>query len=75
MAGSQQYQTIPTQLDAQQFEEFVLPHLSVGHRGPKLKLSLHTIFGLVQKVPFLGNTGASNPTRILRVYGNQSLNI
>ena len=44
MAVSQQYQTIPTQLDAQQFETFVLPHLSIGHRGPKLKLSLHTIF-------------------------------
>jgi len=39
MAGSQQYQTIPTQLEIREFEEFVLPHLSVGHRGPKLKLT------------------------------------
>lgn len=36
MAVSQLYHTLPTQLDAHQLEEFVLPHLSVGHRGPKL---------------------------------------
>ena len=54
MAGSQQYQTIPTQLDTQQFEKFVLPHLSIGHRGPKLKLSLHTIFNYILKLLYMG---------------------
>jgi len=39
MAESQRWQVIPTQLDVREFEEFVFPHLSVGHRGPKLKLT------------------------------------
>ena len=41
MAGNHRGQVIPTQLDVRQFEEFVLPHLSSGRRGPKSKLSLH----------------------------------
>ena len=54
MAESQRHQTIPTQLDVREFEEFVFPHLSVGHRGPKLKLSLHTIFNYILKLLYLG---------------------
>jgi hypothetical protein len=33
-----------TSLTLEQFEEFVLPHLSKGSRGPEPKLSLHAIF-------------------------------
>ena len=44
MAGSQGGQAIPTQLGRVQFEQFVLPHLSVGSRGPAPKLSLFKIF-------------------------------
>jgi len=32
MAVNQRWQAIPTQLDVLQFEEFVLPHLSMGDR-------------------------------------------
>jgi hypothetical protein len=54
MAGNQRWQAIPTQLDVLQFEEFVLPHLSVGRRGPAPKLSLHTIFNYVLRLLYLG---------------------
>ena len=54
MAESQRWQVIPTQLDVREFEEFVFPHLSVGHRGPKLKLSLHTIFNYILKLLYMG---------------------
>ncbi|MDD2661270.1 MAG: hypothetical protein PHY54_16595 [Methylococcales bacterium] len=54
MAGNQRCQAIPTQLDVLQFEEFVLPHLSVGRRGPAPKLSLHTIFNYVLRLLYLG---------------------
>jgi hypothetical protein len=54
MAGSHRWQTIPTQLDVREFEEFVLPHLSIGRRGPKSKLSLHTIFNYVLRLLYLG---------------------
>jgi hypothetical protein len=43
MAGSQCGKAIPTQLAVEQFEQFVLPHLSAGSRGPAPKLSLHKI--------------------------------
>jgi hypothetical protein len=47
MAGSQGGQAIPTQLGRVQFEQFVLPHLSVGSRGPAPKLSLFKIFNYI----------------------------
>jgi hypothetical protein len=44
MAGSQCWQAIPTKLSVEQFEQFVLPHLSRGRRGPTPTLALHKIF-------------------------------
>jgi hypothetical protein len=54
MAGTQGGQGIPTNLDLRQFEEFVLPHLSVGSRGPAPKLSLHKIFNFILQILYLG---------------------
>jgi len=47
MAGSQRGQAIPTQLGMAEFEQFVLPNLSVGRRGPAPKLSLFKIFNYI----------------------------
>jgi len=54
MAQSQLWQRIPTSLTLEQFEEFVLPHLPKGSRGPQPKLSLHTIFNYILKLLYLG---------------------
>jgi len=54
MAVNQRWQVIPTQLEVRQFEEFVLPHLSIGRRGPIPKLSLHKIFNYVLRLLYLG---------------------
>lgn len=54
MPQSQQWQWIPTHLTLEQFEEFVLPHLHLGSRGPQPKLSLHTIFNYILKLLYLG---------------------
>ena len=54
MAGSQRGQPIPTQFGLGQFEQFVLPHLSVGSRGPAPKLSLHKIFNYILHLLYLG---------------------
>ena len=54
MAESQRWQAIPTQLELAEFEQFVLPHLSVGSRGPAPKLSLYKIFNYVLKILYLG---------------------
>src|ERR1700730_15800036 len=54
MAGSHGGQVIPTQLGLAQFEEFVLPHLSVGSRGPAPKLSLFKIFNYILQQLYMG---------------------
>ena len=54
MAGSQRGQAIPTQLSVVQFEQFVLPHLSVGSRGPAPKLGLHKIFNYILRLLYMG---------------------
>jgi len=54
MAQSQPWQVIPTHLTLEQFEEFVLPHLHIGSRGPQPKLPLHAIFNYILKLLYLG---------------------
>ena len=54
MAESQSWQWIPTHLTLEQFEQFVLPHLHIGSRGPKPKLALHTLFNYILKFLYLG---------------------
>jgi hypothetical protein len=44
VAETQRWQAIPTHLELMEFEQFALPHLSIGSRGPAPKLSLHAIF-------------------------------
>jgi transposase len=54
MTQPQSRQEIPTKLTLEQFEEFVLPHLHIGSRGPQPKLSLHQIFNYILKLLYLG---------------------
>lgn len=54
MPQAQSWNWIPTHLTIEQFEQFVLPHLYVGSRGPQPKLSLHTIFNYILKLLYLG---------------------
>jgi hypothetical protein len=54
MARSRHGQAIPTQLGLELFEQFVLPHLSVGSRGPAPKLSLFKIFNYILQLLYLG---------------------
>jgi transposase len=50
MAQSKLWQWIPTNLSEEEFNEFVLPHLVLGSRGPLPKLSLRTIFNYILKL-------------------------
>jgi transposase len=56
MAKSEQWQWIPTKLSFEQFQfqQFVLPHLTVGSRGPAPKLSLHALFNYILQLLYLG---------------------
>ena len=54
MAQTQSWQWIPTHLTSAQFEEFVLPYLLTGSRGPQPKLSQHKLFNYILELLHLG---------------------
>ena len=54
MAKSEQWQCIPTRLSIEQFQQFVLPRLSIGSRGPAPKLTLHAVFNYILQSLYLG---------------------
>lgn len=54
MAKSKKYQSIPTVLNEDEFNEFVLPHLTKGSRGPNTKLTFHRLFNYLLKLMHTG---------------------
>ena len=54
MAKSKRWQWIPTSLTLSQFEQFILPHLITGSRGPAPTLPLHTIFNYILRLLYTG---------------------
>ena len=54
MVMGQYRQGIPVSLTVSQFEEFVLPHLTTGRRGPAPKMSLFKSFGYVLRLLYMG---------------------
>jgi len=49
-----EYNVIPVQLGEQDFEKFILPHLSLPKRGPDCKIGYHKAFNLILKVLYTG---------------------
>src|SRR5258706_9692568 len=45
---------IPVQLAATEFQQFILPHLSMPKRGPRCKLGYHRVFNLILWVLYTG---------------------
>jgi hypothetical protein len=54
MAGCRPGRAIPMQLDIVTLEQFVLPHLSRGSRGPAPKLNLFKIFNYTLRLLYIG---------------------
>lgn len=54
MARSKKYQSIPTFLQEEEFNEFVLPHLTKGSRGPPTKLPYYRLFTYLLKLLHTG---------------------
>ncbi len=52
---------IPVVLTLSQFNEFILPHLAVGKRGPSPKLSFFKIFNYILKLMHTGCQWAELP--------------
>lgn len=45
---------LPVQLGEQEFEQFILPHLSLPQRGPDCKIGYHKAFNYLLKVLYTG---------------------
>jgi hypothetical protein len=45
---------IPVQLSQNEFDVFILPHLSMPKRGPKCKLGSHRVFNLILWLLYTG---------------------
>lgn len=54
MSRSKRYQSIPTQLTEDEFNQFVLPHLTKGTKGPKTKVSFYRLFNYILKLMHTG---------------------
>jgi transposase len=54
IASTPNYTAIPVQLSAEEFEQFILPHLSLPRRGPQCKLGYHQPFNYILKVLYTG---------------------
>ena len=50
----QQYNKIPVALSEKEFNEFVLPHLKKGKRGPDKKISFFKLFNYILKLMHTG---------------------
>ena len=49
-----EYNVIPVQLSEQEFEKFILPHVSLPKRGPECKIGYHKAFNYILKVLYTG---------------------
>ena len=54
MKETRQYNKIPTVLSENEFNEFVLPHLKKGTRGPDKKISFYKLFNYILKLMHTG---------------------
>jgi len=54
MSRSKKYQSIPTHLTEDEFEQFFFPHLTEGSRGPSTKVSFYRLFNYILKLMHTG---------------------
>ncbi len=64
--------SIPTKLTESQFNEFILPHLSQGKRGPKAKISLWKAYNYILKLIYTGCQWKELPIE-LNDFGNEEI--
>ena len=54
LAKNAVFTPIPVQLAETEFNEFILPHLSMPKRGPKCKLGYYRVFNLILWILYTG---------------------
>ncbi len=63
MIGKRQYNKIPVALSENEFNQFVLPHLKKGTRGPNKKISFYKLFNYILKLMHTGCQWEQNTNR------------
>lgn len=48
------YRSIPTALNEEEFNKFILPHLSMPKRGPKCKIGYWKVYNYIARVDYTG---------------------
>jgi transposase len=61
LARNAVFTPIPVQLSETEFNEFILPHLSMPKRGPKCKLGYYRVFNLILWILYTGMQGKCLP--------------
>ena len=61
MARKKQYNAIPVALSEKEFNEFILPHLKRGSRGPNKKISFYKLFNYILKLMHTGCQWKNTP--------------
>ncbi|MCK5523499.1 MAG: hypothetical protein KAI83_10235 [Thiomargarita sp.] len=54
ISTSKNTNSIPTQVNEEDFNEFILPYLSMPKRGPKCQIGYHKLFNYILKVLYTG---------------------
>ncbi|MEW6737560.1 MAG: transposase [Acidobacteriota bacterium] len=54
LSDKKEYTTIPEELSEEEFNKFILPHLSLPKRGPKCKIGYHAVLNLIIWVLYTG---------------------
>ena len=49
-----EYTAIPEELSEEEFNKFILPHLTLPKRGPKCKIGYHAVFNFIILVLYTG---------------------
>jgi transposase len=49
-----EYRTIPTKLSEEEFNKYVLPHLSMPKRGPRCKIGYLKVYNYIARVDYTG---------------------
>jgi len=54
LSQKKEYTTIPEKLSEEEFNKFILPHLTLPKRGPKCKIGYHAVFKFIIWVLYTG---------------------
>ena len=59
-----EYRAIPTKLTEEEFNKYILPHLTMPKRGPKCKIGYWKVYNYIARVDYTGEQWKMLPIEI-----------